>query len=182
MIQAPKTYEELQTENRLLKEQIEWFTRQMFGKKSEKVVDLKNEEQLYFEGFDKLAKVSPEQKHVVSGHERTKRQSTGEDKITLPADLPIEKQILDIPEEEKVCSVTGQILVKIGEEVSSKLACKPATFYIKQIIRPKYALPQNGERGIRVAALPDGLLNRCQADESLLAEIVSKKFNDHLPL
>lgn len=66
--------------------------------------------------------------------------------------------------------------------MTSKLAYKPGSYYINQIICPKYALPQNSEGGIRIASLPDSLLARCQAHESFLADILTKKFNDHLPL
>ena len=86
----------------------------------------------------------------------------------------------DLPEEEKVCPETGHPLVKIGEEVTRKLAHKPGSYFIKEIIRPMYALPQ-GE-GIRIAPLPEYLLERCEADDSLLADILVKKFCDHLPL
>jgi len=170
-----------QQQIKILTEQLEWFKRQLFGKKSEKIVDPKNQEQLCFEGFDKLAKL-PSEKQKIPAHEREKRQSNGKDKITLPADLPKESIILDIPEEEKICSETGQPLVKIGEEITSKLAYKPNNYYIKEYIRPKYALPQNSQGGIRIASLPDSLLNRCQSDESFLADILAKKFNEHLPL
>ena len=53
-----------------------------------------------------------------------------------------------IPESEKKCLITGKPLVKIGEEVSLKLAHKPGSYYLKEIIRPKYALPKGGEEGI----------------------------------
>lgn len=176
-----ETYESLNKEVGYLKEQLEWFKKQLFGKKAEKFVDSKNEEQLCFEGYDKLATVAPEKK-VIPAYERTKRRSTGEDKITLPADLPIERQVIDLPEEAKVCSETGIPLVKIGEEVTSKLAHRPGSYFIKQTVRHKYANPQKSEDGVQTADLPESLLNRCQADESLLADILVKKFADHLPL
>lgn len=175
------TAENLSTEVTLLKEQLEWFKRQIFGKKAEKFVDTGNEEQLQFEGFDKIAPVAPEKK-VIPAHERTKRKATGKDAITLPADLPVERQVIDLPEEAKVCSETGEPLVKIGEEISSKLAHRPGSYFIKQFVRPKYANPNKSEDGVKTAELPEGLLNRCQADESLLADILVKKFGDHLPL
>lgn len=164
-----------------LQEQLEWFKRQIFGQRAEKFVDPTNNHQLQFEGFDKLVAVSPDEKKTVSAHERTKRKPTGKDKITLPGDLPIERQVLDIPETAKVCPETGKPLVKIGEEVTSKLAHKPGSYFIKQIVRPKYALPQESG-GVLTADLPESLLTRCQADESLLADILVKKFGDHLPL
>ncbi|HEY4832540.1 MAG TPA: transposase [Waddliaceae bacterium] len=175
-----ETIANLNNEAAHLKEQIEWFKRQIFGKRTEKFVE-PCAHQLYFEGFDKLVPVQEEKKDPVAAHDRKKRKPTGKDKITLPADLPVERLVLDIPEESKVCQETGKPLVKIGEDITSKLAYKPGSYFIKQIVRPKYALPQNGE-GILTASLPETLLNRCQADESLLADILVKKFGDHLPL
>lgn len=111
-----------------------------------------------------------------------KRKPTGKDTIVLPADLPTERKVIDLPESAKVCPETGIPLVKIGEEITSKLAHKPGSYYIKQIVRPKYANPQKSEDGVFTADLPESLLTRCQADESLLADILVKKFADHLPL
>lgn len=175
------TVESLQNKVDYLEEQLEWFKKQIFGHKSEKVIESKTEVQLCFEGFDKLVETPPEKK-TIPAHERAKRKPTGKDKIVLPGDLPIERRVIDIPEEAKICSETGVRLVKIGEEITSKLAHKPGSYFIKQIVRPKYANPQRSEDGIQIADLPDSLLTRCQADESLLADILVKKFADHLPL
>lgn len=162
-----------------LKEQIEWFKKQLFGQKTEKFVDTQSSQQLLFPGFEQKPDAEIEQQ-TVSAHQRSRNKTKAKDKISLPEDLPIEKQVLDLPEAEKVCPETGKPLVKIGEEVSSKLAHKPGSYYIKQVIRPKYGLP-NGE-GVVTAELPISILNRCLADDSLLADIAVKKFADHLPL
>ena len=61
--------------------------------------------------------------------------------------------MLDISEEQKMCQETGETLVQIGVEVSHKLAHKPGSYYIKEIIRPKYAHPQKEENGILTARL-----------------------------
>lgn len=173
----------LQSEICFLKEQVDWFKKQLFGQKAEKFIDTQSHQQLYFEGFDKIASIAPtEEKKAVKGHERCSRKPTGQDTISFPADIPVEQHFLDIPEEEKVCQETGEPLIKIGEEVTSKLAHKPGSYFIKQIIRPKYAYPKKEEKGIAIAELPDTLLNRCQADESLLADVLVKKYGDHLPL
>lgn len=164
-----------------LTEQLEWLKKQVFGQRAEKFIDTTKAEQLQFEGFDKLVPAPPV-KRPVSPYERGKRNPNGKDKITLPKDLPIEQIVIDIPEEAKVCPETGESLIKIGEEVTSKIAHKPGSYYIKQIVRPKYANAKNAEDGIKTADLPESLLNRCQADESFLAEILVRKFGDHLPL
>lgn len=181
--QLKTTVGKLENEIHFLKEQLAWFKRQIFGKKSEKIVDTSNEYQPYFPGFEEIFPVpTEEKKQPIPAHERKKPQRNGQDKITLPEDLPIERQVIDIPEEAKTCPETGKPLVKIGEEITSKLAHKPGSYYIKQIVRPKYALPAQSEGGILTAELPESLLNRCQADESLLADVLVKKFCDHLPL
>ena len=65
--------------------------------------------------------------------------------------------------------------MKIGEEKTHKLAHTPGSYYVKEIIRPKYAHPKQEEKGIFIEELPDSLLPKCRADESLLAEIVTQK-------
>jgi transposase len=181
IVKLQKQNESLCNEVKLLKEQLEWFKRQIFGQKAERFIDTKNGEQILFEGFDKIVPAPVQENQKIPEHER-KKGKLGKDKITLPADLPVERHILDIPEEAKVCPETGMPLVKIVEEISSKLAHKSGSYFIKQIVRPKYAFPQKSEGGILTAELPESLLTRCQADESLLADILVKKFADHLPL
>jgi transposase len=172
----------LRNELNCLKEQVDWFRRQLFGQRSEKIkADLGGVQPL-LTGFDFPAEAKAEEKQTIPAHERKKVRRQGQDKITLPPDLPVERQVLDLPEAEKVCSISGKPLVKIGEEITRKLAHKPGSYYIKEIIRPKYALPASSEGAVLTAPLPDCLLPRCQADESLLADIVTKKFADHLPL
>lgn len=173
----------IQLDNKIheLEEQLAWFKRQIFGKRSERVVSDLNVQQLIFEGFENLS-AKEEEKTSVPPYERKKANRDGKDKITLPDDLPVKTTILDISEDEKVCQETGQALVQIGVEVSHKLAHEPGSYYIKETIRPKYAHPQKEENGILTAPLPDSLLPKCRADESLLAEIITKKFADHLPL
>ncbi len=96
-----------------LEEQLAWFKRQIFGKRSERVVSNLNTQQLTFEGFENLASKN-EKKKAVAAHERRKPNRDGKDKITLPDDLPVETILLDISAEEKICQETGKALVQIG--------------------------------------------------------------------
>jgi transposase len=155
--------------------------RHIFGKRSERCLSELNSEQLTFAGFETIDLKKKEPQSIAS-HQRQKPQRNGEDSIKLSPDLPVKTVILDIPEEEKTCKETGIPLVQIGTEVTHKLAHEPGSYYIKEIIRPKYAHPQKPENGIVNAFLPDSILSKCRADDSLLAEIITKKFVDHLPL
>jgi transposase len=164
-----------------LEEQLAWFKRQIFGKRSERIVGNVNSQQLLLAGFENL-NAPKEEKKTVGSHTRKKPNRNGQDKINLSPDLPVQTVYLDIPEEQKVCKETGVSLVKIGEEVTHKLAQHPTTYYVKEIIRPKYANPVKEEEGIVIADLPETLLPKCRADDSLLAEIITQKFAYHLPL
>jgi transposase len=173
----------LKKEVRELKEQIGWFKRQVFGARSERLVD-KNDATQIFPGMDLQDAKSPEEKEGVAAHERKKRKPKNDNSngLVIPEDLPVERTILDVPEEEKVCAETGERLVKIGEEITRQLAHKSACYFVKETIRPKYALPTREEEGITCCELPYSILSKSRADESLLAEIVVRKFCDHIPL
>jgi len=168
----------LKKENVVLKEQNAWFKKQLFGKKSEKF--LSESDQLEFPGMESLEEEEVEQE--VKGHTRRKRESTEEDKLSYPEDLPKETLVLDLTEKEKICPHTGEPLKKIGEEISRKLAFKPGSYFIKETIRPKYVSPKHPELGVITAPVPEGIFLKSKVDESLLAHIVTMKFGDHLPL
>jgi len=167
-----------------LQEQIGWLKRQLFGRKSEKIIHHSPEINWLpgFEDYITQTETKKEEVVVVPQHNKRKPNKNGSDSFEYPENLPIERHILDITEEEKVCPNTGKALVVIGEDVTRKLAKKTATFYIKEIVRIKYGMPKGAPEGVKAADLPSCILPKCQADESLLAEIVCMKFADHLPL
>jgi transposase len=179
--QLQKENESLRDKVKTLEEQVNWFRRQIFGSKSERFIANLNEQQLIFNGFDNIEQSKTEKKETIT-YQRKKPARNGQDAIVLPPDLPVERQVIDIPEKEKICQETGKKLVKIGEEITKKLAYKPGSYFVKEIIRPKYAAGENSDVGVHTAPLPESLLTRCQADESFLADILTKKFADHLPL
>ncbi len=75
-------------------------------------------------------------------------------------------------------------LQKIGEEVTEILDYIPPELYVKQYIRPKYAVPllSEGNSTVLTASLPGRLLEKCMAGEGLLAQMIVDKYVDHLPI
>jgi len=102
-------------------------------------------------------------------------------RVTLPPGLPVEVIEIDLPEADKL-DVSGQALVRIGEETSDRLAMTPARFFIRRTVRPKYADPRLPERGVACAPMPARIIDGGLLDESVLADILIRKFDDHLPL
>ena len=96
----------------------------------------------------------------------------------LPAELP-----RVTTEHEPSCSGCERCcgaLVKIGEHVRERLACKPIEFFVRREVYPQYAC-RPCER-IVAAPVPAAILDRSQADPSLLAQVTVAKYLDHLPL
>jgi transposase len=181
LLAAEKEIARINTAFSQSKEQLAWLLRQLFGKKSEKVVSDVSDEQLTFEGFFTELPASPV-KPEPEPKPRRKPVRNGNDAIKLPSDLPVKTTIIDIPEKDKFCKETGLPLNRIGEEITLKLAHTPGSYYILEIIRPKYATPHKEEEGILCADLPSTIFPKCRADDSLLADILVKKYADHLPL
>lgn len=106
------------------------------------------------------------------------RKKTG--RKPLPADLPREKIIHDLPETEKICAC-GCALQRIGEDVSEKLEFIPAQVKVIQHIRCKYAC-RTCEGAVKMAALPSQPIPKSIASPGLLSHVLVSKYADHLPL
>lgn len=123
---------QLDQENQPLKEQLDWFKRQIFGKRSERIVSDLNAEQLTFEGFE-YPTSEKKKKKSVAAHERSKPNRDGKDKISLPDDLPVKTIMLDISEDEKICQETGQSLVHLRKLLYA-LAIMPVEFDLVSVL------------------------------------------------
>ena len=119
--------ESLQNQVTMLCEQLTWLKNQVFGAKSERIVADLGQQSLPFADAE-VATAPTEEIEQISYQRRKPLKNTGCDSIKYPADLPVKQIELDIPEKEKVCAQTGEPLVRIGEEVTRKLARKAEQF------------------------------------------------------
>jgi transposase len=90
----------------------------------------------------------------------------------LPAELERREEIIEpnpIPEGSKC----------MGEEVTELLEYTPGIFYVRRIVRKKYALAQ--EAGVVIAELPSLPLPKSNAGASVLSYLLVSKYQDHLP-
>ncbi|PJJ95608.1 hypothetical protein CO641_14940 [Lysobacteraceae bacterium NML91-0213] len=78
------------------------------------------------------------------------------------------------------CPQCQGTLVHIGDHVSEKLACKPLEFYVRRDVHPQYAC-RACEQVVAEPVAP-AIIDRGQADASLLAQVAIAKYVDHLPL
>jgi transposase len=103
-----------------------------------------------------------------------------------PADLPRERVEFDLTEAEKACPCCQCMRVRIGTDVSERLDYRPASLFVRQIVRPTYACRFCERAGdnpqVAQPTLPPEPIPRGTAAAGLLAHILVSKYFDHLPL
>jgi transposase len=75
----------------------------------------------------------------------------------------------------------GGVLAEIGADVSEQLDYVPAKVQVLRHVRVKYACP-GCEQCVKSAALPEHILPKTNASPGLLAQLVTSKYVDSLPL
>jgi len=184
-----KTAQELQTENEVLKDtlaqknqyilQLEEALKQQrqscFGASSEKTstdqLGLFNEA----EAID-ADEVTEEETVTVASHSRQKKP-----RISIPADLPREDIIHDLPEAERICPHDGTALTCIGSDDHEQLEIIPAQVKVIRHKRLKYACPCCDQH-IVTEKKPKQPIEKSIASPGLLAFVAIQKYGDALPL
>ena len=105
---------------------------------------------------------------------------------SLAAELPREDVLHDLDEADKICDDCGHDLHRMGEEVSEKLEFIPATVKVIRHIRPKYSCrcceQKATQTTIKIAPVPPAILPKGIATPTLLAQIITAKYQFGLPL
>jgi transposase len=109
------------------------------------------------------------------------RPDRGHGRKRLPRELPRRRVVHDLTDAEKRCPCCRGPRARIGEEVTERLEYQPASLFVVEHVRPKYACP--GCRAyLAVPPVPAEPLPRSAAAPGLLAQVVTAKYADHLPL
>ncbi len=182
-----KELNEKQLRNDFLEEKVKFLERKLFGSTSEKLPH-KDKDQLYMfneaETFGTAFNpTDPNNRTKINGHSRLKRG-----RKSLPDNLPEEEVIHDLSPEDKKCPCCNKERPRIGQEESRLLDYIPAKVRIIKNIRLKYGpckchgffeqeLPE-----IKTASLPPRMLPGTIASEGLLAQVLTAKYADGLPL
>ena len=95
----------------------------------------------------------------------------------LPSQL---ERIIHRHEIEPAVCTAGHPLVRIGEEISERLDCVPAQFFVHRHIRGKYCCAAC--QTVLAADMPAQIIDKGIPAAGLLAQIIIAKHDDHLPL
>src|SRR5215471_18604842 len=103
-----------------------------------------------------------------------------------PTELPRERIEIDLTDAEKSCPCCQRPRIRIGAEVSERLDYRPASLFVRQVVRPSYACRVCERAGdnpqIVQPSLPPEPIPRGIAAAGLLAHVIVSTYVDHLPL
>lgn len=170
-----------------LQHQLQQLLRRLYGRSAEQL-DPK-QLQLFETLLAQLAPPTPAPPEPTESlPARPRLPTNGHGRRRLPADLPRQKVIHDLPEDQKPCPGCGKMRHVIGQEVSEQLDYVPAKLTVIEHVRLKYACPnceaQAAETGpqITTAEKPLSPIEKGLAGPGLLAYVLVSKYGDHLPL
>jgi transposase len=98
----------------------------------------------------------------------------------LPAHLPRYDVIIDLPDDQKVCSEHGEKQL-IGYDQTETLEFERPKLKVRVTKYPKYVCPQESECGVLQVPRPEGLVEGNRYDTSVAAEVITAKYAYHLP-
>ncbi|MGH3573640.1 MAG: IS66 family transposase [Pseudonocardiaceae bacterium] len=165
-----------------LRQQLDWFRRQLFGQKSERFVPEPDPMQLHLGEVLPIPAHSPEKLKSIPAHTRRVAQKDGaESSEELPffdeSTVPVDSIVLVHEEAKELKSGEFEL---IGEKITYRLAQRPGSYVILKYHRPVTKRKDTEE--ILTAPAPSGFLEGSRADVSFAAGLLMDKFAWHLPL
>lgn len=157
---------------------IDYLLRRLFGTRSERIDP---DQLVLFHLEENVPPAPPEPENLETDEAMPRPRRKGHGRRRLPDNLPRERVEHDVAPEEKVCPECGTQKKRFGEDVSEQLDYIPASFYVIEHVRPKYACPCCQEY-VSQAARPAQPIEKGTAGPGLIAHVITSKYCDHLPL
>ena len=166
--------------------QVAWLSRQLYGRKSEKlpVFDPTYPDLFAAEFGDLLKQAEEKRDEAVAQLPKDEKQTPKQKRQVrrMLEDLPVLEQVRLKPE-----GIDETLYKKIGEEVTRIVEHEPGKLYIKEIIREKWGLRDNvtlpdvGTPSVIIAPMPLLPIYKGIAGPTLLSEILLQKYEYHMP-
>ena len=175
--------DKLQHKITTLEHQLDWFRRQLFGKKSERFAPAPDPTQMYLGELAALPTTAAvEKRREIAAHTRRaasgNRSDAGE---SLPffdeSRVPMETIRASSPE---VAGLSEDQYEVIGEKVTYRLAQRPGSYLVIKYLRP--VIKRLDTQTISCAPAPAGVIEGSRADVSFCAGMLVDKCAYHLPL
>lgn len=173
-------------QNAELMRQVEWFKRQLFGRKSERRLLPPDAQQLALSSFTATSKDAaafpPPPTETVKAYQRRVQGLAAADlgderDLRFDASVPVE--VITVPNPD-VAGLADHEYEVIGEKITYRLAQRPGAYVILKYVRPVIKRKEWGTLSCPPA--PPAVFERSFADVSFLAGLLVDKLRYHLPL
>lgn len=177
------TLQQMRQDQTQLREQLDRLIRRLYGSRAERF----DPEQGWL--FPEMATLAEDadsdnadgEADDTAEEPRPKKKRRGGGRRKLPENLKRVPREFDLTAAERACPECGVERVRIGEERSEQLDYQPASLFVVEHIRYKYACKQC-QGCVTTASLPPQPIAKCLAGPGLLAQVTVSKYADHLPL
>lgn len=182
-----KTIEELNVDSKILREQIDYLTKKLFGTKSEKTAVITG--QIVIDGiecgqFDEAeVEANPEVIEPIITRKKTRKGYSREKALI---NLPEEDRVYTLSEEDKICKIDGDKLHYAGKKyMRSEIEYIPATMKLVHIYEENWecrTCRKEGRDYLKQAKMDPAILQHSMASSSSVAWTMYQKYVNHVPL
>jgi transposase len=169
------TVQQQQRHIQRLEQKVDYLARRLHGPKAERF----DPNQPFL--FDEPAPLPAPPVPQTATPATAAKASSGHGRQRLPRTLPRRQVEHDLTEAQKLCPACGKERQCIGADVSAQLDYEPASLCIVEHHRFKYACRHCAEQ-VAIAAKPAQPIERGLPGPGLLAQVITSKYGDHLPL
>jgi len=181
-----KQISQLEKENLILQEKVDFLTRKLYGNKSEQTLSLGIEGQVSI--FDEAEQeadnevLEPDMKDVAS----YRRKRFPGQREELLKDIPHEKKLCTLAEEDRFCLTCGGALHSVGEEfVRTEIEFIPAKVRVIDYYRETFecrSCRKNGEPYMEKSPMPTAVMQHSYASASTVSWVIHQKYELAVPL
>ena len=184
-----KTIEEKAEHERVLQEQIDYLTKKLFGTSSERRKDeFPGQLSLFDEAEQEQGSFISEEEAAITVPEHTrKKKSTNKETFK---GMKVNKVVVPLPEEDKICPVCGTQMEKIGEEyIRRDLVFYPGRCEVIEYYSENYGCPNckeglgDTEKPVIIKSKgPSPLIPNSYATSTTVAWTAYQKYGNAIPL
>jgi len=166
-----------------LQQQLDWFKRQLFGRKSERRLAIATDNQLCLGELLDVDETPPPPTETIKSYQRRLhlkqplKDAVLEHGLRFGPTVPVE--VIEIANPAIAGLEPSQYEI-VAEKVTHRLAQRPGAYVILKYVRKVVKLKSTGK--LSCAPAPAAVIDKSYADVSFLAGLLMDKFRYHLPL
>ena len=171
----------------LLKEQVDFLTRKLYGTRSEKTSSLSIEGQMsLFDEIENNADSDAKEPDLVAVEKHLRKKKYTGQKEALVKNIPHSKVLHTIDESDRTCERCGGTMVRVGEEfIRTEVQFIPAKLKVIDHYRETYECRTCRKKGMpymEKASIPAAPVMHSLASVSTIAWLIHQKFELGIPL